>query len=214
MADNQDCKKVNSLISLYIDGHLDEEKMLFVQNHLQGCKECNEKYLKLKKLLQLLKESYEKVTNKKQQQFFNIREYEFFEDHLNEFIDGELNEIDTQIIQMYIDKTQIAQRKYAEAKKMNALLNNQFVKIKQEIPIDFSKQIVYDLKNDAKVLTLPMRFYKTVAVLLGVFVLFSAAYFPNIRKYKHPWKPAVKKKKAIYVKAPKKKPENIAGSFI
>ncbi|RMF63495.1 MAG: hypothetical protein D6743_10615 [Calditrichaeota bacterium] len=52
----KDCTYFGSLITGYVDGELDDKKVLAVRAHLKDCKRCNESYLDEVKLKNVLKE--------------------------------------------------------------------------------------------------------------------------------------------------------------
>ena len=46
---NSICKKVGSLLFLYIENKLDDEDRFYVEKHFQTCNDCYQKYLEMKK---------------------------------------------------------------------------------------------------------------------------------------------------------------------
>ena len=46
--DNPICRKVVSMMSLYIENKLDDEDKVFVEHHFSKCAECYQKYLEMK----------------------------------------------------------------------------------------------------------------------------------------------------------------------
>ena len=89
------CKKIASMLSLYIDNKVSLQESSFIEEHLSNCKECQKKYLYLKSLIKDLKASYKQVlelTMKKQQQkLFKIREHEKFLENISPYVDNELD---------------------------------------------------------------------------------------------------------------------------
>ena len=78
--ENKTCKKVISILSLYIENKLNEEERFFVENHFLNCINCYQKYLEMKKIINNLHFEYEKLLDEfekiESNQNFNIREYE------------------------------------------------------------------------------------------------------------------------------------------
>ena len=78
--ENKTCKKVISMLSLYIENKLNEEERFFVENHFLNCINCYQKYLEMKKIINNLHFEYEKLLDEfekiESNQNFNIREYE------------------------------------------------------------------------------------------------------------------------------------------
>ena len=89
------CKKVSSMLSLYIDNKVTPEQKSFIDEHLANCEECYKKYVYLKSLIKNLKDSYKQVlelARKKQQKAdFNIKQHEIFLQNLSPYIDNELD---------------------------------------------------------------------------------------------------------------------------
>ena len=89
------CRKVSSMLSLYIDNKLSVHDYAFIDEHLSQCDECYKKYLYLKSLIKSLKDSYKQVVElaqkKQKQATFSIREHEKFLDNLSPYVDNELD---------------------------------------------------------------------------------------------------------------------------
>ena len=82
MVNKSVCKKVISLLSLYIENKLDLEDRIFVENHFIDCSDCYQKYLEMKEIMNNLHFEYEKLLSEFERietnKMFNIREYESF----------------------------------------------------------------------------------------------------------------------------------------
>ena len=63
MTQGTTCKKVMSLLALYIDNKLDFETKEFVEHHLEICQECNNKYIMLKELIFELRKAYKQLSD-------------------------------------------------------------------------------------------------------------------------------------------------------
>ena len=65
------CKRVSSMLSLYIDNKVTEHEKAFIEAHLSVCESCYNKYVYLKSLIKSLKDSYRQImelSQKKQEQ--------------------------------------------------------------------------------------------------------------------------------------------------
>lgn len=210
--ENLICKKVNSMLSLYLDEALAPEQMEFMDRHLEECEECKTRFENLKSVMTSLRNSYQKV-RETSQPFFNIKEYEYFHDNASAFIDNELDEEQRAYFMSCLQKSTLAQKKLDELLKTQMLLKKTFNEVAAECPIDYSKKIVHDLKNEKKIFNIPSVIYKKAAVVLGIVALFSAAIFPGGHKLRPKNKSVPPPKKVIYVRANPEKPENIAGFY-
>ena len=108
------CKKVSSMLSLYIDDKLDYQEYLFIEEHLTNCNECYKKYLYLKSLIKNLKDSYKQIlelaAKKQKQKTFSIREHENFLRQISPYVDNELDAQDCFEFRKYLMKSKSAQK--------------------------------------------------------------------------------------------------------
>ena len=85
------CKKVISMLSLYIENKLDDDDRLFIENHFLECSSCYQKYIEMKEIISNLHFEYEKLLNEferiESNKMFNIREYEMFYKNISPYID-------------------------------------------------------------------------------------------------------------------------------
>ncbi len=203
------CKKVTSMMSLYMDDRLNEEHKAFVEDHFKKCPHCYQKYKEMRNIIENLKLSYEKIINKVEDietiSLFNIREYEKFYNNISAYIDNELTYDEGVEFRKYLLKSKAAR---ADLKNLYALESN----IKDSVSnciensnVNMSKRIIRIIKEE----NTPVRnnyFVKAAAVLAIVFFTTSGAYF-----VKHPEKfynnNIFKHKKVIYVKSPQQATE-------
>ena len=92
--DNPVCRKITSMLSLFIEHKLSESDSLFVENHLYKCPTCYKKYIEMKEIINNLHFEYEKLLSEfdkiEAEKTFNIREYELFYNNISPYIDDEL----------------------------------------------------------------------------------------------------------------------------
>ena len=50
------CKKIASMLSLYIDNRVTYQERAFIEEHISNCEECYKKYIYLKSLIKDLKD--------------------------------------------------------------------------------------------------------------------------------------------------------------
>ncbi|MBS4760823.1 MAG: zf-HC2 domain-containing protein [Clostridium sp.] len=187
------CKKVSSMLSLYIDNKVTYQERAFIEDHLGNCDECYKKYLYLKSLIKNLKDSYKQVlelAKKKQQKVsFSIREHEKFMDNLSPYVDNELDSQECFEFRKYLMKSKMAQKELKNTYIMQKEMRNAFDRTKKKMNFDSSKYVINSIKNkkviklpESKILEMISNFHpKTakIAILTGL-VVFSAIEAKNL----------------------------------
>ena len=170
--DNPICKKVVSMLSLYIENKLDEDDKAFIEHHFSKCSECYRKYLEMHEIIAHLHFEYEKLlaeferieTNK----MFNIREYEQFYKNISPYIDDELGYDDSIKFRKYLLKSKPARAELANAYGLKNNIKNSVSRFKDNININFSKKVMKRIIDDNKYSF--ENVYKRAAVVLGFMI--------------------------------------------
>ncbi len=170
--DKSDCKKVSSMLSLYIENKLDLEDIIFIENHFTRCKSCYEKYLEMKDVMNNLHFEYEKLLNEFEQiesnRMFNIREYESFYSNISPYIDNELNYNDSIKFRRYLLKSKPARVELQNAYNLKNNIRHSVAIFKDNSNVNFTKKILKKLKNENR--DSFDKVYKRAAILLGIMV--------------------------------------------
>lgn len=148
------CRKVSSMLSLYIDNKVTYQERSFIEDHLANCNECYKKYIYLKSLIKNLKDSYKQVVEfarkKQKQTMFSIREHEKFTENLSPYVDNELSAQECFEFRKYLIKSKTAQNElknlYIMQKEMRAAYDNTKKKASSEI----SKYVMNSIKSKEK----------------------------------------------------------------
>lgn len=144
------CKRVSSMLSLYIDNKVTEHEKAFIETHLSVCESCYNKYIYLKSLIKSLKDSYRQImelTQKNQNtNNFNIREHEKFVQNVSPYIDNELETQECYEFRKYLTKSKTAQRELKKAYLMQKELRNSFNKIQKKATGAISRNVIKSLK--------------------------------------------------------------------
>ena len=214
MEENQACKKVISLLSLYVDNKVTYSEREFVEEHLAFCPECYKKYMYLKQLIYSLKDSYRKVMEmaaaRQKNTMFSIREHEKFMENLSPYIDNELEQSESFEFRRYLMKSKAAQKELRNTYFVQREIKDSFEKAKKNLKKDFSKAIAGEIKMK-KTIPLRPKVYK-VAILAGLVLLGAAGSY----QFYVPVKEKIEKNmhKGIHNDAmPKKLTENIQKHF-
>lgn len=178
---NPVCKKVVSMLFLYIENKLDDEDRAFVENHFQYCSDCYNKYLEMKEIIKNLHFEYEKLLNEferiESSQMFNIREYEMFYKNISPYIDDELCYDDSIKFRKYLLKSKPARAELANAYGLRNNIKNSVAAFKNSLNINYSKKIIRRLQEENKYSFDSV--YKRAAVIIGFMVstlLFVSVY--------------------------------------
>ena len=193
------CKKVSSMLSLYIDNKVTPEQKSFIDEHLANCEECYKKYVYLKSLIKNLKDSYKQVlelARKKQQKAdFNIKQHEIFLQNLSPYIDNELDAQDCFEFRKYLIKSKNAQKELKNIYTLQKEMKKAYAKTEAKLPYDQSKYIKKIIKNGHQksqsfgiqnIFDYNPKIAK-IAILSGL-ALFSAAEIKYITSVKPPQK--------------------------
>lgn len=180
MTQSSACRKVTSLLALYIDEKLDEETKAFVEKHLQICPECNKKYIMLKELIYELRNAYQQLNydvsaqDTKQQQF-NIKEHENFQTNLSAYFDNELPLNESLSMKKYMIKYPKARKELESLYNLHSVIISSFNNTKRYLNSDYAKIICYRLQgknyNVQKQKRLKIASY-VASILLALTILF------------------------------------------
>ena len=177
------CKKVSSMLSLYIDDKVTEEERYFIEEHLSECRECHKKYIYLKSLIKSLKDSYKLVMDlalkKQKQESFSIKEHEKFLDNLSPYVDNELSALESYEFRKYLTKSKPAQKELKNTYLLQKKLRTTFEKTAQKADFDISAKVINYLKQtnlQKQTVVMDAFFNKRIAkiAILSGLVLFGA----------------------------------------
>lgn len=173
MFDNSVCKKVVSMLSLYIENKLDLEDRIYVENHFIECSDCYQKYLEMKEIMNNLHFEYEKLLNEferiESNNVFNIREYEMFYKNISPYIDDELSYDESISFRKYLLKSKPARNELANAYGLKNNIKHSVSDFKSGLNLNFSKKIVKQLKDENR--DAFDNIYRRAAVVLGFMIL-------------------------------------------
>ena len=170
--ENLICKKVVSMLAMYIDNKLDVEDRAFVENHFLMCSSCYTKYLEMKEIINNLHFEYEKLLKEfekiESDKIFNIRDYEVFYHNISPYIDDELNYDESIKFRKYLLKSKSARTELAKAYNLKNNLKHSVSSFKDNLNINFSKKIIKKLQEENKESFDII--YKRAAIALGFMI--------------------------------------------
>ena len=150
MTESAVCRKVASLLALYIDNKLDIETKEFVENHLQICPQCNEKYKLLKDLIFELRKAYNQIEiepKNNMQTHFNIKEHENFQTNLSAYFDNELQLNESLTMKKYMIKYPKARKELESLYLLHNILNTSFNSTKKFFNNNYAKAICFRVQG-------------------------------------------------------------------
>lgn len=166
------CKKVISMLSLYIENKLDDDDRLFIENHFLECSSCYQKYIEMKEIISNLHFEYEKLLNEferiESNKMFNIREYEMFYKNISPYIDDELCYDESIKFRKYLLKSKPARAELASAYGLKNNIRSSVAMFKDNLNINFSKKVMKKLLDENK--NSFDNVYKRAAVVLGFMI--------------------------------------------
>ncbi len=181
MENNAICKKVSSMLSLYIDDKVTEEERYFIEEHLSECRECHKKYIYLKSLIKSLKDSYKQVMElalkKQKQESFSIREHEKFLNNLSPYVDNELSALECYEFRKYLTKSKPAQKELKNTYLLQKKLRTAFEKTSRNTDCNIAAKVMKEFKqaNLQKQTVLMSDFFNKrvakIAILSGLVLL-------------------------------------------
>jgi hypothetical protein len=184
MENKEICKKISSMLSLYIDNRTTLEEKIYIENHLENCPVCYKKYIYLKSLIKDLKNSYKQVlelTKRKEKlKLFNIREHENFMQNISPYVDNELSPNECLEFRKYLVKSKNAQNELKKLYNIQKIMQTSFINTKKKNNTDFSKKTIHHLQQEKpsnyifKLEHIFSKRYAKVAILLGL--CFIAGY--------------------------------------
>ncbi len=169
---NPICKKVVSMLSLYIENKLNENDRLFIENHFMQCGDCYQKYIEMKDIISNLHFEYQKLLNEferiESDKMFNIREYEMFYKNISPYIDDELCYDESIKFRKYLLKSKPARAELANAYGLKNNIRSSVAMFKDNLNINFTKKVMRKLLNEKK--DSFDNIYKRAAVVLGFMI--------------------------------------------
>lgn len=145
------CKKVSSMLSLYIDNKVTYQERAFIEDHISNCDECYKKFLYLKSLIKNLKDSYKQVVElalkKQKQNTFSIREHEKFMENISPYVDNELEAQECFEFRKYLMKSKMAQKELKNTYLMQKEMRTAFEKTKKTMSPALSNAVMDKLRN-------------------------------------------------------------------
>ncbi len=145
------CEQVGALMAFYIEDKLSEKLSKYVEQHLEVCPACREKYETMKKIIKkyaAIQRNINKEQNAENQSIYITKQYEEFKSNLSAYIDNELDDDENIKIKKITISNPLARKDLEEMYTFKRLLHNSFEKTKNDSKEDYTKCIMNKLQND------------------------------------------------------------------
>lgn len=148
MQNNLNCNQVVTLLTFYIENKLDINLSKCVQEHLNSCPYCMEKYMKLRRILENFSEIRTKISEEdKDFEQYDNQQYKRFKANLSAYIDNELTDNENIKIKKIAISNPLARKDLEEFYAFKQLLTSSFNRTKNELKYDFSKKTLEKINS-------------------------------------------------------------------
>ena len=146
------CNQVITLLTFYIENKLDEQLSICVREHLNSCPKCQEKYLKLKRILENFSAIKTKINEDENfdTKQYETPQYEKFKANLSAYIDNELSDTDNIKIKKIAISNPLARKDLEEVYAFKQLLQSSFARTKNELKLDYAKSTLEKMNAKPK----------------------------------------------------------------
>ncbi len=165
------CNQVVALLTFYIENKLDESLSIAVREHLHSCDKCQEKYLKLKRILENFSEIKSKINEEEITDFseYETAQYEKFKANLSAYIDNELSDNENIKIKKIAISNPLARKDLEKVYAFKQLLHSSFNRTKNDLKEDYARKTMEKMyENTPPDSTKP--FYKLVGIFVSIMV--------------------------------------------
>lgn len=164
MNKNLTCNQVSALLNFYIEGKLSPKLKEYINQHIENCPTCKQK---IEDLQNVLKKYRQKALNNKPDKTKDFSAE--FHSNLSAYIDNELDSNENIKIKKITISNPNARKELETMYKYRQILQSSYEKTKDDIKIDFSKNIINEIQDTNDYTT--NYFYK----LAGIFVILIVA---------------------------------------
>ena len=165
------CNQVVTLLTFYIENKLDKSLSIAVREHLNNCRECSEKYEKLKRILENFSAMKSKIAEEECDNFkeYETEQYKRFKANLSAYIDNELSDNDNIKIKKIAISNPLARKDLEEVYAFKQLLQSSFNRTKNDLKDDHARRTLEKMFENTKEEKVHP-FYKLVGIFACIMV--------------------------------------------
>ena len=149
---NSECKKIESMLSDYIEHKLTLEERIYVENHFAQCPDCYQKYLEMKAIIGNLHFEYARLIKEfdklEKEKILNIKDYDNFYQNISPYIDDELCYDDSIKFRKYLLKSKPAREKLANAYILKNNIKDSVINYQDRLNINFTKKLMKKIRKN------------------------------------------------------------------
>ncbi len=145
------CEQVGALMAFYIEDKLSDKLAKYVEEHLQLCPSCREKYETMKKIMQkyaVIQKNLKGQNKKENPTPFITKQYEEFKANLSAYIDNELDDDENIKIKKITISNPLARQDLEDMYSFKKLLHTSFEKTRNDTKEDFSKYVMSKIQTE------------------------------------------------------------------
>ena len=145
------CEQVGALMAFYIEDKLSDKLSAYVEEHLQVCPSCREKYEAMKKIMHkyaAIQKNMKELNKKENLSPFITKQYEKFKANLSAYIDNELDDEENIKIKKITISNPLARQDLEDMYSFKKLLHTSFEKTRNDTKEDFSKYVMSKVQTE------------------------------------------------------------------
>lgn len=144
MTINLTCTQVSALLTFYLNDKLNDQLRQFVSAHLEVCPTCRAKYDALKDMVTSLKDVHERMATLTVEEKIPTRspQQQELKMNLSAYIDNELGDEENIKMKKSIISNPKVRGELEKMYKLEKLLQNSFLRTKNDVKQDFSKFVL------------------------------------------------------------------------
>ena len=166
------CEKILYLLPLYIEGKTNEQQSTNIEEHLNDCDSCFEKYLALKNVAEKIKIAFENLPNSNCYQ-----NKEFFDNNISAYIDNELDKTDYYTFNYYATQNSQARKELEDMYLFDEKLKKHINDNKITLNNDLSKKITNEIKKNSPSYIYELYFKAAVLTIFFISITAFIGYF-------------------------------------
>lgn len=161
------CEQISALIAFYLDGTLSPKLAKYVQEHIENCTQCQDRYCK-----EIIIDTFvsDDINNS-----YITKQYEIFKDKLSEYVDNELDDTENIKMKKITISNPLARQDLEDIYSFKKLIHSAYEKTKNELKTDYSKNVINQLLQNKSYIS----FYK-ISALFFIMIASIVAGFIKI----------------------------------
>lgn len=161
------CDQVGALMAFYIEDKLSDKLSRYVEQHLEICPSCREKFETMKKIIHKYSNMHKEMQEEELKENvspFITRQYEEFKANLSAYIDNELDDEENIKIKKITISNPLARQDLEDMYTFKKLLHSSFDKTRNDSKEDYCRYVLSRIQNPEEEKKETDPFFKIMAV--------------------------------------------------